>query len=109
MRLRHDVGPARLAGATAENAQVNSRTTETILVFNHPFRLPGVDNQLPAGRYVVETDEEPILGLSFMAYRRVRTSIIVPAPSGSLAGRQVVDTLPEDLAAAHARDATLGD
>ena len=104
MSLDHSVVCSK---ARAETAQVNLRTTETTLVFTHPFQLPGVDRPLPAGRYVVETDEEPILGLSFMAYRRVRTSIIVPAPTGNLAGRQVVDTLPEDLAAAQARDAAL--
>lgn len=49
------------------------RTSETTVTFGRPFRLPGFDEPLPAGSYRVETDEEPIEGLSFTAYRRVLT------------------------------------
>ena len=36
---------------------------------------------LPAGNYEVATDEELIEGLSFPVYRRVATTMLVPASS----------------------------
>jgi hypothetical protein len=59
------------------------RTTEKTITFHRPFCLKGVDRLLPPADYRVMTDEELIEGLSFPAYRRVSTSIFVPAPSGS--------------------------
>lgn len=55
------------------------RTRETQVTFDHPFQLSGTDGVLPAGTYRVVTDEEPILGLSFVAYRRVATMLHTPA------------------------------
>ena len=66
--------------------------------------MPGVSGQLPAGTYVVETDEELIPGLSFTAFRRVRTTMIVPANFGGTSVRQLVDIDPEDLTAALLQD-----
>jgi hypothetical protein len=80
------------------------RTPQTTVIFNHPSRLQGVDHPLAPGAYVVETDEEIIPGLSFVAYRRLRTSIILPFDTGASAGRQVSEIDPDDLAAALARD-----
>ena len=54
------------------------RTRRETVTFARPFRLRGVDEAQPAGAYTVETDEEPIEGLSFMAYRRVATGIFLP-------------------------------
>jgi hypothetical protein len=51
---------------------------ETI-TFKHPFRIKGIDRLLSAGAYEVITDEEMIEGLSFAAFRRVATMIMVPA------------------------------
>ena len=59
-----------------------TRTIRSTITFRRPFNLEGVDRLLP-GDYRVVTDEEPIEGLSFMAYHRVSTVILVPAPSGS--------------------------
>ena len=44
--------------------------TRTTMSFARPFMLEGYDQELPAGEYVVETDEELIQGLSCPAYRR---------------------------------------
>ncbi len=40
-----------------------------------PFVLPGVDGLQPAGTYDVDTDEESIDDVSFLAWRRVATMI----------------------------------
>lgn len=50
--------------------------------------LEGVDGPLQAGTYSIETDEEQIPGLSFIVYRRIQTTIIVPHNTGAtIAGR----------------------
>ena len=61
------------------------RSRREVVTFKHAFQIRGIDRQLPAGEYEVITDEEMIEGLSFAAYRRIATMIIVPAtaPRGS--------------------------
>jgi len=84
---------------------MTERTTQTTVVFRHPATIEGLLRRLPAGTYLVETDEEQIAGLSFVAYRRVQTTILVPADFGMNAGRQVVTIDPAALQAAIERDA----
>jgi hypothetical protein len=81
------------------------RTTSKIVTFNRPFHLKGIDRLLPGADYRVVTDEELIEELSFTAYRRVATSIFVPAPSGSAIEMVVID--PLELEAAKDRDAAM--
>jgi hypothetical protein len=78
------------------------RTTTKTVVFPHPFAIGAVDGLLPPGSYVVETDEELIPGISFLAYRRVRTTMILPIAFGA---RQVVTIDPQELEVALVRDA----
>jgi hypothetical protein len=75
------------------------RTTRKIVIFSNPFSLKGVGRILPAGKYEVVTDEELIEGLSFPVYRRVATTMLVPARSyqGSV---EMLTIDPLDLAAA---------
>lgn len=54
---------------------MTTRTTRTTVTFTGPFSLRGVDGIQPAGVYDVDTDEELIDDLSFLAYRRVATTI----------------------------------
>jgi hypothetical protein len=80
------------------------RTTQKFVTFNRPFWLDEVAERQPAGTYVVQTDEELIEGLSFLAYRRVATTISVPlaaAPKGSF---QIINIEPADLESALMRD-----
>jgi hypothetical protein len=54
---------------------MNTRTTYKTVTFTKPFRLGGIDAlQLP-GNYEVVTDEEQIDSQTFLAWRRVATSI----------------------------------
>lgn len=81
-----------------------TRTIRKMIEFRHPFKLDGIDEELPAGFYHVETEEEQIESLSFTAYRRVETSIVVPADGTPSLKKQVIAIDPQDLAAAHERD-----
>ena len=58
---------------------------------------------LPPGVYTVVTDEELIEELSFSAYRRISTLMLLPAQTGSAV--EMVTIEPSDLEAALARDA----
>lgn len=80
------------------------RTSSKTLIFKHAFSLEGVDQPLPAGHYRVDTDEEVLDGLSFLAYRRVSTMIFLPAESSRAASIEVVIIDPVDLQAAQERD-----
>jgi hypothetical protein len=55
------------------------RSRRESVTFKHPFRIRGIERLLPAGAYEIVTDEETIEGLSFLAWRRIATMIIVPA------------------------------
>jgi hypothetical protein len=55
------------------------RSTLTSITFSHPFSLTDVDGVQPAGTYTVETIDTTLDNLSFLAYRRVSTSIMLPA------------------------------
>jgi hypothetical protein len=78
------------------------RTRRETVTFAQPFRLPEVEGTQPAGAYTVETDEEPIEGLSFLAYRRVATVIFLPVPHGGRGSFQAVPIDPQLLEAAAA-------
>ena len=76
------------------------RSTTRNVTFRHAFSLQGVDGLQPPGTYAVETDEEQIPGLSFLAYRRITTTITLPVRNT----RQMSTIDPADLESALARD-----
>ena len=80
------------------------RTTRKTVKFGNPFSIKGVGRVLPAGNYVVVTDEELIEGLSFPAYRRLATMILAPAQSFQSSSIEMLTIDPLDLAAAVERD-----
>ena len=55
------------------------RSRRETVTFKHAFRIRSIDRLLPAGAYDVIADEEMIEGLSFAAFRRIATMIVVPA------------------------------
>jgi len=66
-----------------------------------------VDRLLPPADYQVVTEEELIESLSFLAYRRVSTTMIVPGEAGSTTV-ETVTIDPLDLQAAQEEDAVIG-
>ena len=77
------------------------RTTVTHATFRRAFKLPDVRDAYPPGIYVVETEEERLETLSFVAFRRVATRLHL-TKSGVL---EVLPIDPRHLADALARDA----
>jgi hypothetical protein len=84
------------------------RSRREAVTFKHPFRLRGVDRLLPAGTYEVITDEESIEGLSFAAFRRIATMILVPG-AGSASVLEMISIGSVDLADAQRIDASAPD
>jgi len=83
---------------------MNIRTIEERVTFYRPFLLPSVDEMLPPGTYLFETEEEQISSMSMVAYRRISTTIALPAIGVDTGTRQVVSIDPSELTAARARD-----
>ncbi len=76
----------------------STRTTNTIVHFSSPFMLPDLSEEMqPAGDYKVVQDEEPVEGLSWLAYRRVATFIHLPSISQGNRLRRIVRIEPKAL------------
>jgi hypothetical protein len=85
------------------------RSRREVITFKHPFRIRGIDRLLPEGAYEVVTDEETIEGLSFAAYRRVATMIVVPVEGSRGAAVEMLSIGSVDLADAQRIDASASD
>lgn len=84
------------------------RSRRETVTFRHPFRIRSIERLLPAGAYEVITDEEAIEGLTFSAYRRIATMIVVPA-EGAHNSMEVLSIGSVELANAQAVDASAAD
>jgi hypothetical protein len=76
----------------------------TTVTFTRPFVIAGFEQELPAGEYVIETEEELIEGLSFPAYRRVSTTLHVDRIPGRPGQKESWQIVPEALEVALIRD-----
>ncbi|HYF07799.1 MAG TPA: hypothetical protein VD970_09260 [Acetobacteraceae bacterium] len=86
---------------------MDSRITTDTVEFRRPFRLTSHTGPMPAGRYLVQMEEELIEGLSFPVWRRTSTMI---TPQGLPAGRllQSFPVVPAELQVALEADAGSG-
>jgi hypothetical protein len=90
-----------------KQVRMTVRSRREAVTFKHQFRIRGIDRPLPAGTYEVTTDEESIEGLSFAAFRRIATMIVVPGASASM--REMISIGSVDLADAQRVDASAPD
>jgi hypothetical protein len=81
---------------------MSKRSTKIAVTFRYAFVLPGFQEPFPAGEHIVETDEEAVEGVSFLAYQRVLTLLHVREKNGP---GMTVMIQPGDLDAALKRDA----
>lgn len=77
--------------------------TSTV-TFARPFVLDEIDSELPAGTYRVETEEESLDNVSFIAYRRLATHFFVPSQPGVSSTAQMWMIHPKGLERALSRD-----
>lgn len=74
-----------------------SRTTQTVVHFSAPLRLPDFDTVQPAGDYLVYHDEEAIGGASWLGWRRVGAFIHLPGIGMHGPKQLMVPINPADL------------
>ena len=86
-------------------AHVTIVSKHEVVTFKHPFLIRGIDRLLPAGDYEVVTDDEPIDGLSFAAFRRVATMMMVPAAPPRSASVEMISISSTELSDAQREDA----
>ena len=86
---------------------MNSRTTRSSVTFAHSFCISGYEDELPPGSYEVVVDEELLEGLSFEAYRRTASYLLISGRGGHAAQTEMRPIDPRDLEAALARDRSL--
>ena len=80
------------------------RTTRMSVTFSRPFAIADVDGIQPAGTDRIQTVDVALDDLSFLAYRRVSTTIELPAVGAAGSRRQVITIDPVQLDAALKRD-----
>jgi hypothetical protein len=80
------------------------RITTSTVAFAHPFLLPGHEAELGAGIYEFLVEEELLQGVSFEAYRRTASWLMVGNPRHPQAPFEMRDVSPRDLDAALDRD-----
>lgn len=83
---------------------MTTRTSKKTVTFKRPFNLAGFGEELPAGSYNIEMDEELLEGISFPVYRRIATLIHLYAHAGLT---QTLTVDPKELDTALARDADI--
>jgi hypothetical protein len=80
------------------------RTTRMSVTFSRPFSLADLDGVQPAGTYRVQTVDVALDTLSLLVYRRISTTIELPAVGTASSKRQMVTIDPLELEAALKRD-----
>jgi hypothetical protein len=81
------------------------RTSRKTVTFRRPFSLSGLDEMQPAGTYTVETNEELLESLSFPAWRRTATVILLRPQTGGVGLGQDLEIDPSELEAVEDSDA----
>jgi hypothetical protein len=81
------------------------RTSRKTVTFRRPFSLSGLDEMQPAGSYTVETSEELLESLSFPAWRRTATVILLRPQAGAVGLGQDLEVDPAELEAVADSDA----
>jgi hypothetical protein len=76
---------------------MTERRTVSSVTFAEAFVLDGADGVQPPGTYLIETVEEPLDSVSFLGFRRISTTITLPAVGTATLSRQVVAISAQEL------------
>ena len=83
---------------------MDTRSSRSMVTFSHSFSLPGYPDDFPAGDYEIVVEEEALHGLSFEAYRRTATYLMVQGRTGRTGHTEMHPTTEKDLEATLDRD-----
>lgn len=73
------------------------RTTRKTVIIEQPFNLRGCRLTLKPGAYDVDTDEQELDGVSFLAFQRIRTFIHLHKTLGQPGDDRMVSVSGDDL------------
>ena len=73
---------------------MTGRTTRTSVTFSRPFSLSDLDGMQPAGTYRIQTLDVTLDSLSYLAYRRVSTTIELPSVGVARSRKHVISIDP---------------
>lgn len=76
---------------------MKEQSTRSTVTFRHPFVLSGDPKPLPAGTYDILVEEELLEGLSFQAFRRTGTYIMIEGAGGRSGTIQMRETTKDAL------------
>lgn len=76
------------------------RVNKKLVTFQFPFSIDDIGKELPAGDYTIESEEESIVGLSFLAYRHIETILVERPPKGKPGATHYWSVDPDALAKA---------
>ncbi len=86
-----------------------TRSTRSMVAFSNDFTIGDSQRELPAGKYEIVVEEELLQGVSFEAYRRTATYLMIRG-RGSHAGQTTMQmTTKEELEHAIACDRALSE
>ena len=88
---------------------MNMRSSRSTVKFSNAFELLGYPGELPAGDYEVVVEEELLQGLSFEAYRRTATYLLVQDQIGRPGRTEMRATTDSDLKQALRRDQAMNE
>lgn len=83
---------------------MQNRSSSSTVTFENEFTLSGYPDALPPGDYQVLIDEELLQGISFEAYRRTATYLMVAGTGVNLERNELRATTTADIDAALDRD-----
>jgi len=86
---------------------MNMRSTRSTVTFSNSFSLSGYTGELPAGDYEVLVEEELLQGLSFEAWRRTATCLMVRGKGIHSGHTELRSISQSDLNEALSRDAAV--
>ena len=85
---------------------MSSRTSTSLVTFVHPFALAGYTDELPPGSYEVLAEDDVVQSLSFTAYHRTATHLLIKRANG---GSELRPIHHRDLEMALAQDQASAD
>lgn len=83
---------------------METRSIRTTLTFRNAFTLPHDVRTVPAGDYVLVTEEERLEGLTFNAYRRISGYLIVGGGAANPGRTEMIPMTEVELETLVARD-----
>jgi hypothetical protein len=76
---------------------MTTRLRRVMVMLTTPISLTGVDEPVPAGRYEVTIEEEPLGDVMYPAYRRTSSLIYLPQVPGRPGVSQLVELSASEL------------